>query len=99
MKYLPDDIIKEWGLENLSSEEQVSAIEKINQILFQAILSRSLDLLQESEVDELEKIMEMDETTPEIILQFLYQKIPNLEKVRVEEVNNLKQSILVHRNS
>lgn len=96
MKYLPDDIIKEWGLSNLSSEEQVSAIEKINRILFQAILARSLDLLIDEEQDELDKMLDDNDMTPDKILIFLSEKIPTYEAIRLEEIESLKRDILVH---
>lgn len=96
MKYLPNDIVKEWGLENLTPDEQVEAIDKINKLLFQAILSRSLDILSDEEQDELDRILDDDGMTPEKILHYLAEKIPTYEAIRLEEIDSLKKDILVH---
>lgn len=96
MKYLPEDIVKDWGLSNLSPEEQLQVIDRINRLLFQAMLARCLDLLTEDEENELDLMLDNEEMKPENVLSFLASKIPTFEQIRLEEIENLKRDILVH---
>jgi hypothetical protein len=90
------DIIKEWGLQNLSEDEREGIVERIGRLIYQALLVRSLDLLSDEEQDDLDVLLDKDETTPVEVIQFLAEKIPTLEAIRKEEVENLKRDILVH---
>lgn len=65
---LSKDIIKEWGLENLSPDKQEETVERIGRILYQAILVRSLDILSEQEQEEFDQLLDKDETTPQVAL-------------------------------
>ncbi len=94
MKYLPDEIIKEWGLTSFSPEEQIEMVEKLNKILYQLILGEAIELLPENEQDELDLFAERESTTPEMILAFLASKIPNFEQIRLNKINEVKSLVL-----
>ena len=95
MNTLSKDIIKEWGLESLSSEKQAEMVERIGRLVYQAILVRSLDILSEKEQTEFDLLLDEDTTTPQDVMAFLHGKIPTFEMLLGEEREKLKIDLLV----
>ncbi len=92
---LPTDIVKEWGLDSLPYEKQLEMVERIGKIIYQALLVRSLDILSEKEQEEFDELLDQDSTTPDDVLGFLQKKIPNFEKIVLEERKSLKNDLLL----
>lgn len=92
---LPTDIVKEWGLGALPYEKQLDMVERIGKIIYQALLVRSLDILSEKEQEEFDALLDLDTTTTDDVLGFLQKKIPNFEKIVLEERRNLKNDLLI----
>ncbi len=92
---LPTDIVKEWGLGSLPYEKQLEMVERIGKIIYQALLVRSLDILSEKEQEEFDELLDQDSTTPDDVLGFLQKKIPNFEKIVLEERKSLKNDLLL----
>lgn len=96
MNQLSKDIIIEWGLTKLSEEEQLDMVERIGRLIYQAILVRAIDILSSEEQDELDLILDKNETTPEDILHYLEVKIPTFEILLREEIESLKRDVLTN---
>ena len=94
MNTLSKDIIKEWNLSSASPEEQKSALENIGRILYQAILVKSLDILSDTEEEELDGLLDKDTTTTEDVLKFLKSKIPTFDLLVKKERDNIRQGFL-----
>ena len=77
---------KELGLENLSQEEKEKIITRFGESLLKRIIFRVFQLLSEQDRKSLEALQGGDE---EKINKFLTEKIPNLEKIREEELMSL----------
>lgn len=92
---LSKEIIKEWDLQSLPVSEQEEMVERIGLILYQAILVKSLDILSDKEQDELDLLLDKDETTPQIVMAFLSSKIPTFDKMVNEEKINLKRDLFM----
>ena len=92
---LTKDIIAEWELSSLPIEKQEEMVEHIGRILYQALLVRSLDILSETEQDELDALMDTDDATPQSVLTFLQSKIPTFQQLLREEKMNLKRDLLM----
>ncbi len=92
---LSKDIIKEWGLQSIPPEKQEEVVERIGKLLYQAILVRSLDILSEKEQDDLDKLLDKDDTTPQTIFAFLESKIPTFQDLLRDEKTSLKRDILM----
>jgi hypothetical protein len=92
---LPKDIIKEWGLSSLSKEKQKEMVDRLERVLYQAILVRALDILNEIEQTEFDLLLDEDQTTPSDVLSFLEKKIPTFKKLVEDEKKALKDEILV----
>jgi hypothetical protein len=95
MNILSKEIIKEWNLASLPPAKQAVAVERIGRILYQAILVKSLDILNEAEQTDLDLLLDKDSTTPQDVLLFLKEKIPTFEKLVVEERKSLKEDLLI----
>ncbi len=96
MNTISNDIVNEWGLKTLPRETQVEMIDRIGRVIFQAVLVKSLDILDEDEQIELDSLMDQDESTPESIMEFLSTKIPTFNQLLLEERQSLKRDVLIH---
>ncbi|MFA5888646.1 MAG: DUF5663 domain-containing protein [Candidatus Paceibacterota bacterium] len=92
---LSKDIIKEWGLESLTSEKQVEIADRVGKMIYQALLVRALDILSEKEQTEFDLLLDEDATTPQDVLVFLQSKIPTFGQLVSEERQNLKRDLLI----
>lgn len=88
---LPSDIVKEWGLGSLPYEKQLEMVERIGSIIYQALLVRSLDILSEKNRRSL-----MDCRSrlyySRWCFRFSTKKIPNFEKIVLEERKSWKRT-------
>lgn len=85
-----NDLIKELGLEDLPSEEQVEIVLKIGRIIQQNIILRVLDEMKEEDKDEFDKFLGEKGDDQEAITEFLRSKIPNLDDIVNEEIEKFK---------
>ena len=88
---LQKNIIKDLGLENLSEKEQEESLLSIGRIIFQSVLIRVMEELDEAGKNEFEKILTEKPNDEETILSFLQAKIPNFNEIISGEVAKFKQ--------
>lgn len=88
-----EDSVKEWGLANLPKDKQEEMVERIGRLLYQAVLSRAVDILSEKEQTELDLLLNEDTTTADDVLNFIAQKIPDFAKITLEEKVKLKTDL------
>ena len=86
------DIVKELNISGLSLDGQVNFVNRLGKMIYQAVLVRSLDILSEKEESELDKLLDVDDTTPEDVLNFLESKIPTFEEIVREERKKIKEA-------
>ena len=79
------------GLENLSEKEQEESLLSIGRIIFQSVLIRVMEELDEAGKDEFEKILTEKPNDEEAILGFLQAKISNFNEIVSGEVAKFKQ--------
>lgn len=84
------NIVVTLGINTLPVEKQKEAMERLGSVVYQEVMLRALDILTEEDKNELEKQIEKD-PNPEIMFEFLSQKIPNLEEIVKEEAENLRE--------
>ncbi|MAG44707.1 hypothetical protein CL633_02355 [bacterium] len=87
---LKQNIIKELGLEKLPDERKIALLDKMSELIQKRLILRVLEILQEDDKKELEKIMEQ-KSAPDKVGQFLQKKVPNFEEVIKEEIIKFKQ--------
>jgi hypothetical protein len=85
-----ENIIKDLGFDRLPRGEQEKAILSFGRIIFQAVLIRVLDELDEKSKDEFEALLTKRPDDQDAILAFLQTKLPNLNDIVNEEVSRLK---------
>lgn len=88
---LQKNIISDLGLGKLPEKEQEEALQSIGRIIFQAVLIRTMEELDEKSKDEFEKILTEKPNDESAILEFLQTKIPNLNEIVNDEVSKFKQ--------
>ncbi len=90
----PNDIIKEWNIKSKSDVETGSDALRIGKTIYQAILVRSLDILNEEEEEALDTLLDNDSTTTEDVLKFLKSKIPTFDILVKEEREKIKGELV-----
>ena len=88
---LQENIIKDLGLENLPQKEQEESLLSIGRIIFQSVMIKVMEELDEAGKDEFEKILAEKPNDEEAILNFLRSKLPNLDEIVNDEVAKFKQ--------
>src|SRR3989344_2614683 len=81
-------LIKSLGMEEASEEKQNEVIESLGVVIYQAVVTRALEEMNDGQLDEFEKIS-AGEPTPEILVEFFLQKIPNFEQMMKEEAKTI----------
>jgi hypothetical protein len=88
---LQKNIIKELGLDKLPEKEQEETLLNMGKIIFQSVLIRTMEELDDKGKDEFEKILSEKPNNEEAIMSFLRSKLPNLNKIVDDEVSKFKQ--------
>ncbi|MFZ2621165.1 MAG: hypothetical protein WAX85_01565 [Minisyncoccia bacterium] len=96
MDILSKDLIKEWNMTSLSPIEQRVEVLRIGEILYQALLVKSLDILSEKDESELDTLLDIDTTTTEDVILFLKSKIPTFDRLIKDLHKELKNELLIH---
>ena len=76
-------------LSALPPEEQEEIIQRVGALVYQNVLTRALEVMPESDQNDFEKLLDRN-AGPEEIFMFLKNKVPDFEKMIVEEAEKLK---------
>src|SRR3989344_906294 len=87
------NIISALGIDNLPPKEQEDIITRVGALIFQKVMMRVMDELDENDQDILEKLVDQG-STPEVLFDFLREKEPNLSVIIREESAKFKQESL-----
>jgi hypothetical protein len=90
---LRSNIIQEWGLNDLSPEDQREAINRIGELLIKAIAARAYHYLTEDEKGDLEARLGGNESDLEGTLEYLEKKLPFYDVIVEEETEKLREAI------
>jgi hypothetical protein len=81
-------LIKALGLEKASPEKQMEVVEAIGVVVYQAVITRAMEEMSDDKLDAFEKVTDA-EPTPEILIDFFMQEIPNFETMMKEEATKI----------
>lgn len=98
---LNENIIKYLGLENLGEEKQKDTLLRVGKIIYQAVMMRVVELLDEQSQGEFDKLLDevgADETKQNEIMEFLKTKISNLDEIAQEEIVKFKKETVFVMN-
>ncbi len=88
-------MVKEWGLEKLSSEEQDSYIERIGTLIYQAVIVRASEEMSAADQTAFDTFMnEHPEADAPVILDFLSGHITTFAAIIAEETAKLKEMLV-----
>lgn len=83
------NIIEVLGINTLPVEQQKEAMERLGAIVYQEIMLRVLEIMNDEDKDEFEKLIEKN-PDPEALFSFLEEKVPNLNQIATEEAESLR---------
>ena len=83
------NILHVLGIDTLPLEKQVEAMERLGGIVYQEVMLRVLDGMNEADKDEFEKLIEKN-PDPESLFAYLIGKVPDLDKMIGEEAESLR---------
>ncbi len=87
---LKQNIFKTLGLDRLPLAKQEEALLGISKIIFQAVLIRVFEELNEEDKDELEALLVRKPDDETAMLAFFRGKLPNLDDIVDEEIRKFK---------
>ena len=89
-EYLNINLIEELGLDKLPANTRESLLQQMTEVLESRLMSQFLMLLPENEKQELDKVLDTDGD----LVDFLQNKIPNLNIVIAETLAAFKKEML-----
>ncbi len=89
---LKQNLVKILGIEKMPEEQKNTIIEKAIEIIQKKIASRIMEELKDEDKNEFMRISE--EKNQMAIAIFLQKKIPNLNKIFMEEMTKIKQELI-----
>lgn len=90
-KFLEQNITDLIGLDSLSPEKRAELLESASQVIFQAIVLRLADVLNEEDVAQLGELFEKSGRDDEELLNFLKERVPNIDEIINEEIISFKK--------
>lgn len=91
-----DQMVREWGLQDFSPQEQDEYIAKIGEVLYQSIALRATEQLDDAQLAELDAmaVQKGEAMDAAQALDWLRVKVPNFDAIAAEESSKLKERIL-----
>jgi hypothetical protein len=91
---LPDNVIEMLGLSALSPTEQEGVLEKFSGVLFQAVMLKSLEALNEEQKDKLEKVMEKNPEDLDKMLAFFRLEVPDFDQIVQDSIEEIRRAMV-----
>lgn len=91
MNTIQQNILESLGLKGLSPEKQEETMLKIGTLIFQGVIMRAFEELNEEKQAELEKILDTEPMNEASLMNFLQANIPDLDTLVAEEVEAFKK--------
>lgn len=85
-------IAKDFGLEKMDSEEQERMIEKIGNLLFESVVERAVDAMDDSLMNEFEDAIANAGSDYQKVISFLKANVAGFDKIVSEEMSRLKRA-------
>lgn len=85
-------IAKDFGLDNMDSREQEGMVEKIGNLLFESVVERAIDVMDEEMMAEFENTVSEAGSDYQKVISFLKSKVPGFNQIVSEELSRLKRA-------
>ncbi len=87
-----ENLIARLGLSALPQKEQDEVAEKFSGVLFQAVMLKSLQSLDEEQKDRLEKVMSKNPEDLDAMMKFFEQEVPNFSELVGNEIDEIMRA-------
>ena len=84
-------IVEEWGLQSFPPEQQMEMVDKIGDLVYQSVLLKAVDMLDEAGEAEFDALVDMPGTDAPKVLEFFGKHIPDFDALVAGEVKNIKE--------
>ena len=84
------NIMAGFGIDNLPEDKKEEAINQIGQIIFQGALLRIVPLMEEEDLEEYNQMMSGN-PEPDVVMQFLVDKVPTFLDVVADESESFRK--------
>lgn len=85
-------IIEDFGLRNMPPADQDSMIEKIGNLLFESVVERSVDVMDDQAVTDFEKELDSAGGDYGKVVSFLKTRTPGFDEIVSQELSRLKRA-------
>src|SRR3989344_4676425 len=85
-------IANDFGLQNMPREEQEKFIERIGNMLFEAVVERSIDSMDEKTANDFETLIGTVSGDYDKVITFLKSNIPAFQEIVSDEMSRLKRT-------
>ncbi len=82
-------IIEILGINSLPADEQKEAMERLGALVYQEVMLRVLDDMNDEDRSSFEQLAEKNQD-PETLFVFLSEKVPNVEEIVREEAESIR---------
>ncbi len=85
-------IISDFGLSEMTEEDQNKCIEKIGGILFEYVVERSVELMDEPTMNDFDQIITNAGDDYQKVIEFLKERVSGFKDVVADEMSRLKRT-------
>ena len=89
---LKKKIIDDFGLSKMPAEEQDKFIEKIGNMLFEAVIERSIDNMDKEAMTDFDEVISNAGEDYQKVITFLSQRVEGFKEIVSEEMARLKKA-------
>jgi len=90
MSTIKDNLFELFQLDRMPPEKAVEMLDRLANLVFQAVLVRVLPTLSEEDLAEYERIVDSKEEGGDVLMIFLSKKVPEFNDIVKEEAENLR---------
>jgi hypothetical protein len=85
-------IVKDFGLEGMDSREQEKMIEKIGNLLFESVVERAVDEMDEQTMNDFDEVVSNAGSDYQKVISFFKSRVPGFDNIVSEEMSRLKRA-------
>lgn len=85
-------IAEDFGLSSMDSREQERMIEKIGNLLFESVVERAVDIMDENTMNDFDEEIANAGSDYQKIISFLKSRVPDFNVIVSEEMSRLKRA-------
>lgn len=85
-------IAEDFGLGSMDSREQERMIEKIGNLLFESVVERAIDVMDDNAMNDFENVVVNAGSDYQKVISFLKSRVPGFDAIVSEEMSRLKHT-------